>query len=309
MFEKFIDRFTTRQLYNEIKEGKIDKTRAFSKPGLFKKGVGLAKEIMSSIKATDLPGVSAQMAFIMLLAFLPTLLFILLICSSFVPNFDQLFLGIITQMLPKLSSEYILSQINTFLNYLSSASFIIVGASALLGTLGAHTILVGLNETYGLEGYSSKKWEWTKSFLLLMALVVLLSVLTLISLRAGIIASKVLTGVASDDTRVADFFISLGAFSSIFLILLGVYTYTPEKRIKFIDALPGTIFAILGIFIVFEIYVQILNRSMNYLIVYGSLSGLFVLLTALYFLSMIINVGAKVNVIFAKKRDNKNVLK
>lgn len=298
----FVDKFTSRDLSTEIERGKIDYKKARdSSPSFIKRILALVQEVMDSFKATDLFGVSAQMAFIILLAFLPTLLFIIYICDQFVPNFDHIFLGILMAMLPKESSSYISSELGTLFDYINKLQVPIILGSTFMGTLSAHTILTGLNQTYGLKTYSSKKWEWTKSFIILIGLVLLLSALTLLSLRAGLIASQILKNTA-DVNHLNSIFWGVGIFSGVFIILLLLYTFTPERRIKLIDALPGTIFAVLGILVVFEIYVQILNRSANYLLVYGSMSGLFILLTALYFLSMIVNLGAKVNVAFAKNR-------
>lgn len=298
----FVDRFTSRDLYNEIEKGHIDyREIKNSSTGFIKKIISLVMEVLDSFKATDLFGVSAQMAFIILLAFLPTLLFIIYICSLIVPNFHEIFLGVLIPMLPRESSTYISQQLGTLFDYINRLQVPIVLVSTLMGTLSAHTILTGLNQSYGLNVYSSKKWEWTKSFVILIGLIIILSVLTLVCVRAGIIANRVLAG-STDTGQVDSIFLGIGIVAGLFVILLAAYTFTPERRIKVIDALPGTVFAVLAILVVFEIYVQILNRSANYLLVYGSMSGLFILLTALYFLSMIVNIGAKVNVAFAQKR-------
>lgn len=288
-------------LRENISEGNMNRKEIKKQNGLISKAITLVKQVMNSCKATDISGVSAQMAFIILLALLPTLLFILLICSEFISGFDNLFLNIISFLMPKEGYDYIVTEINSVLKYVSKLRYLIIVSSALMGTLSAHTIITGLNKTYGFKPYASKKWEWFKSFLMLLTLCLFLAASVSGLVWTGFIVQHLAQSgipLASDQIIL---FIAMGlsVILAMFLILLGGYVFAPQRRIKIRDAFPGALFALLGILVVFQIYVSILNRSANYLIVYGSLSGLFVMLTALYFLSLMINIGAKINVFLA----------
>ena len=83
---------------------------------------------------------------------------------------------------------------------------------------------------------------------------------------------------------------------------MAIYVAAPEKPYRIRQVLPGTIFAVLAISIVFRIYMFFLNRSITYIALYGTQSGLFILLVVLFFFSCVLNIGAKINVIFGQKR-------
>ncbi len=254
-------------------------------------------EFLNSCEETDLFGVCAQMAFTLLFALLPTLLFIILLCSHFIPGFESLFYSLIQLLVPHESFDYITNEINYFLSYLNKVRWVLFGLSAVMGTISAHTFLVGINQTYGFNVYNSKKWEWSKSFIVLLVFALFLGTITSIFIYVCRIAEYALqTNTTIQNLIVDQTFFYILLIVGIVIVLLAFYMFTPKKRVTIKEALPGTIFSTIGILIVFRIYVLILNRSSNYLIVYGSLSGLFVLLTAFYFVCIILNLGAKINV-------------
>lgn len=307
MLNKIKEKYTPSRLYYDISYGKIDRSLIDSKTTIIGKIIESVNIFLNSCIETDLPGVCCQMAFIILFALLPTLLFIILICTRFIPDFDTTFLQFIETLIPQQSYDYIASEIELLLGYVNRLKYFIIIMSALMGTLSAHTILIGINQTYGFAPYSSKRWEWFKSFILLIVLSMIIAAVTLSLIWAGIAAHRVIleTGAYSAEEEVSYGFMGTAAILGIFVILLGIYTFTPQRRIMFRDSWPGTLFATVGILFIFQIYVKILNRSANYLIIYGTLSGLFILLTALYFLSWMITIGAKINTFFAHRKIKK----
>lgn len=303
MLKKIRNEYPIIKINEAVKTGKIDRNEIKEKKGFLRQVIEAVYLFIQSCLDTDITGVSAQMAFIILLALLPTLFFIFLICSGLISNFDKYFFDIINMAVPEASSSYLTTEFNSLLSYLKTYRIILFSLSALMGTLSAHTIVIGLNKTYGFRNYKSKKWEWIKSFLMLLALVfILISALYLYFISTFTIEN--INDSIHLSMRESDV-IQLTSYTSgilgLFLILLGIYSLTPYRRISLLEALPGSIFALISIVIIFQIYVKILNNSLNYLTIYGTMSGLFILLTALFFLSLMINLGAKVNVFFAKK--------
>lgn len=302
MFKPIVKRQKPSQLYYDISYGRMDYAQLKHEKGIIRKVIALVNMFIESCKETDLPGVCAQMAFIILFALLPTLLFIILICTHFIPDFDNTFMMVIKTLTPTESYNYISSEIELLLGYVNRLRYFITILSAIIGTLSAHTILIGINQTYGFAPYSSGKWEWIKSFIMLLILCLILVGIALSLLWASIAAAEVAKTEALIPERTVSYsFMGTAAIFGIFVILLGIFVYTPQRRITVRDAWPGALFATVGIVVIFQIYVRILNHSANYLTIYGSLSGLFILLTALYFLSAVITLGAKINTFFAHR--------
>lgn len=89
-----------------------------------------------------------------------------------------------------------------------------------------------------------------------------------------------------------------------FFIILGIYRIVPYRRIRFLQALPGVIFAAVVWFIsswIFSFYVENFAR---YSVVYGSLGAIIVLLLWLYLTGIIIIMGGELNdaLIYYKER-------
>lgn len=301
MFKKLLKEFPPAEITRDIVNGEMKRS-----VDLIEKKNNIIDNIelfLVSCQETDLLGVSTQMAFIIVFALLPTLLFIILICSNIIPNFEEVFLSFIQLLLPKAGYDYITFEIDQLLSYLNRIEYFLIALSAIIGTVSSHTILSGINMSYGFRRYTSKKWAWIKSFILLIVLTVVLIIFTILFLYSVDITKEVIAnanaGIDADNlsTTILYIFSILGGF----VVLLGVYIFTPQRRISFKEAYPGAIFSIIGIVFLFRIYVYILNRTENYLIIYGSLSGLFILLTAFYFLCFIINMGAKINVFISYK--------
>lgn len=81
----------------------------------------------------------------------------------------------------------------------------------------------------------------------------------------------------------------------LFGIFLALYMWAPAAKVRFRDALPGTIFAIIGwmaLVLTFSLYLQLTARSLS---AYGVLSTFFVLMFWLNFACMIVLVGAVIN--------------
>ncbi|EKN41887.1 hypothetical protein CFSAN001627_10388, partial [Clostridium botulinum CFSAN001627] len=95
-------------------------------------------------------------------------------------------------------------------------------------------------------------------------------------------------------------------------ILAALYYYTPSKRLRWRDVLPGAIFATIAWIIAsmgFSFYVDNFN---NYSRLYGSIGAVIVFLVWLYLTSIIVITGGEINALLVSSREkdlkNKNYL-
>ncbi len=260
--------------------------------------VNLILDFINSCVETDLPGVCAQMSFIILGAIIPTMLFIILLCSQFVPAFNNSFLNSIQVLLPSAGFNYIKEELFQMLSYLSYIRPVIIIMSLFFGILTCHTIITGLNQTYGFKPYSSDTKVWFKSFLLLIVIALIIIIAFFVYRTTHSVANEVLqtTPVREYTDSVDLAFRAAAGVAAIFLGILGLFTFVPERRISITESWPGAVLSTIGVIVVYRIYLYFLDLSKNYLVIYGSLAGLFILLVSLFFLNMIINIGVKVNV-------------
>ena len=74
-----------------------------------------------------------------------------------------------------------------------------------------------------------------------------------------------------------------------------LYKYTPNKKIKINDTIPGALISTIGWIIVSLFYSYYSNYYANYEIIYGSIGGIIALITWIYLSSWAILIGAEVN--------------
>ncbi len=86
-------------------------------------------------------------------------------------------------------------------------------------------------------------------------------------------------------------------------ILAALYYYTPSKRLRWRDVLPGAIFATIAWIIAsmgFSFYVDNFN---NYSRLYGSIGAVIVFLVWLYLTSIIVITGGEINALLVSSRE------
>lgn len=288
-------------------EGDIDLSRILpaTAPGLTggQRFKSLIFMFMDSFIATDFEGICTQMAFFLMCATLPTVYFIILAVGSFFQNFDTYFLSLLRHYIPTLTIEYLREKISLLMEYGFENKVFIGVLSLVLCTMAAHCILTGINQSYGFARYTSNIKTWVKSLELVAGGIVILTLLMNFFMIAESAREWLRANVGGflSNTLSWSLFSRICSMVMLFVLILSLYVHAPQKRLTVRDALPGTVFSLLTINILFRIYLYFLNISARFLIVYGSLSSLFVLLAALFFLSTLLNLGAKINVVFAIK--------
>ena len=92
------------------------------------------------------------------------------------------------------------------------------------------------------------------------------------------------------------------AFGVVFLVMLVLFYWTPNCKMKWCDVLPGTVFVlcvwVIGT-LIFSIY---FNNFSRYDVIYGSISAIMVLLLWLYMSCIIIFFGFVINYITMQRR-------
>lgn len=92
------------------------------------------------------------------------------------------------------------------------------------------------------------------------------------------------------------------AFGIVFLVMLVLFYWTPNCRMKWCDVLPGTIFVLCVWVICTMIFSIYFNNFSRYDVIYGSISAMMVLILWLYMSCIIILFGFIVNYITMQRR-------
>lgn len=261
------------------------------------------KYFLRKISASRVGAYSAQTAFFMFLSLIPLVMLLLSLVRQ---------LGTSTEEISEIASEFAPGFLSTFFTtYIDEIvsdgrlSMTIVSAVILLwsASRGIYAIIGGLNSVYEIKE--------ERNYFLIRLLAVFYTIAFIIIL-VGALLLLVFGDVINDllyslfpNLKGLVYIISSLRFILGFVILIlffsVLYKSLPNRKMKFIDQIPGAVITSAGwvsFSILFSFFVD--NFS-NYSNVYGSLTAIIVLMLWLYICMYIMFIGAELNCILAAK--------
>jgi len=268
------------------------------------------RQLIVRYKEADLPAMSAQISYYLILAFFPFLLFLINLLSF-----------------THLSSELLISNFNTLLPYdvailvknllvqtvqAKSKTLLFVGmiGSLWAASSGISAIIRGLNNSYSVEedrnfielSFIALISTISISIMIIFALTMLVFGRIIGSYVFGLIGAQSLFGIIW-------FFLRYGITLALMLITFYLlYRYVPNKKLKFNNIVVGVIFTTVGwvtTSLLFSFYV---NNFANYERVYGSLGGVIALISWLYISTLIILLGGELIAISSNSENKEKTL-
>jgi membrane protein len=262
--------------------------------------------------ATDnTTGLAAQMAYLLLIALAPGLLFLWHLLGLFGTDPAKLhgmFAVLKSFMPPDPKVQDILDS--------AAASVVVTGSSGLLanagivlgiyfGTVFIATISRALSATYGV--HENRHW-WSKyiiSFLLLFWFGI-----AIFLCFSAVVFGETLAGVAEVNFQLGFPLQAWVAYLSLPLTLVALiglalvlYLLTPENYLTIREALPGAIFFSLGWVVVTKLFQLYVARYDRYNPTYLALASIIMLLTWMYLTCLFLLLGGKLNAILRRERE------
>ena len=256
-------------------------------------------------------GLAAQMAYLLLFALAPGLLFLWHLLGLFGTDpakLHRIFLVLKSFMPPDPKVQDILDA--------AAASVVVTGSSGMLanagiilgiyfGTVFIATISRALSQTHGVR--EDRHW-WSK-YIISFFMLFWFGITILVCFNAMVFGER-LAGVAEVNFQltiplqswIALLNLPVTALALI-LLALALYLLTPENYLTIRQALPGAIFFAIGWIIVtklFQFYVAKYNR---YNPTYLALASIIMLLTWMYLTCLLLLLGGKLNAILRRERE------
>lgn len=95
--------------------------------------------------------------------------------------------------------------------------------------------------------------------------------------------------------------------TTVIIMLVSLYRYTPNKKVSIRDVVPGSIVATFAWLLISFVYSVYANNFSNYEVIYGSIAGIIVLMTWLYLSSWALFIGSEVNAkLYFRRKKSKN---
>ncbi|VYU59526.1 YihY family inner membrane protein [Clostridium tertium] len=248
----------------------------------------------------DIFALGAQLAYYLMLAFFPFLLFLLTVVGFSKLNASDILDGLST-ILP--TSVYSLID-TTVVEVVETQNAGLLGASLVLtiwsASSGFRAVIKGLNKAYDIKEKRTFIKRAIVGIIFTLALVLVI-MLTLAMLVFGEIIGEHLLRIFPFKEIIKNIWNISRYLIVVFMMVLifaSIYRYTPAKKIPWREVYPGAIVSTLGWIIASLGFSYYINNIANYSRLYGSVGAVFILMTWLYITSMILIVGAEINSVF-----------
>ncbi len=257
------------------------------------------RQLIFRYKEADLPAMSAQITYYLILAFFPFLLF-LINMLSFTPLSSELLITNFNTFLPN-DSAILVKDMLVQTVQAKSKTLLLLGmfGSLWAASHGISAVIRGLNNSYSVK--EDRKFL-KLNFIALMSTIgiTVMIIVAIIMLVFGEIIGSYVFGLIGAQTLFSviwSFLRFVIPFTLMLITFYLLYSYVPNKKLKFNNIIIGAIFSTVGwvtTSLLFSFYV---NSFANYEKIYGSLGGVIALIIWLYMSTLIVLLGGEINAI------------
>ena len=268
--------------------------------------LGFIVYFLVKIRDDDIFALAAQLAYYLILSFFPFLIFLLTLVGF--SNLDSMeVLGALRAMLPTSAFELIYKIIIEIIEKQNTG---LLGASLLLVIWSASSafraVIKGINKAYGL---SENRSFIKRAFIAVICTFALafLIMLTLVMLVFGRLIGDLLASYLPFPVVVYKVWNFLRYVIVVFMMILifaSIYRYTPSKRLRWREVIPGAVACTGGWLIVSLGFSFYINNFSNYSKIYGGLGAVIILMTWLYLTSIILIGGGEINSVIVIRKTN-----
>ncbi|WP_312472456.1 YihY/virulence factor BrkB family protein [Neobacillus sp.] len=263
----------------------------------------LLRLLWHRIEEDDLPGLSAQLAYFLLLSLFPLLIVLFTLLPYFpIPHQDML--GMIRDFAPVEAMDLIEKNVDEIMNHRNGGllSFGIIG-TIWSASNGINAIVRAFNKAYNVKESRSFIVSRGVAILLTFGLIfvfILAIILPVFGKEIGLFLFSKL-GYTTEFIKLWNTLSWLVSAIILFLIFTGLYWIAPNVRLRCRSALPGAIFATVG-WIISSIGLSFyVGNFSNYSLTYGSIGTIIVLMIWLYITAFIIIIGGEINAFYSER--------
>ena len=270
--------------------------------------IRLLRQFYHGIMEDEVLALGAQMAYYLILSFFPFLIFLIALIGYSPISSQQALEGLLA-ILP--DEAYILVR-DTVVDIVDAKTGGLVPISGILSlwfaSNGIGSIITGLNKAYDeVEGRPFWKVKLISiGFTLLLTLTIIFSFVLLIF--GGVIKRQLIDGMELKPIYQGIWDTGRYIFISmvILLVFIGLYRFTPSRKMTWREVIPGAIFSTLGWLGASLAFAYYVDNFGNYSKFYGSIGGVVILLIWLYFSAVILLLGGELNAALAYTRESKD---
>lgn len=258
----------------------------------------IVKELYYRYIEDDVPAVSAEMAYYFLLSVFPFMIFLITIIG-YIPISGDEVLKPIEDVLPTQTYEFFKESIEEITGKRNLKLMSIGFLSAMwAASNGVSAIMHGINKAYN-EKETRSFWKVKAISLVYTIALPLMILFYFVLLIFGNQIEKIFLylGYGSFTEQKWDRFRYLFIITMMITVFASLYHFTPCKRLKWHQSVPGAVFTTVGWIITSLAFSYYVNNFWNLTLIYGSIGGIIALLVWLFISALLIVMGGEINAI------------
>lgn len=266
--------------------------------------INLLIHLIVKIKKDDVFALSSQLAYYLILSFFPFMIFLITLIGlsplSSIKVLDNLY-AILPMSIVELTKSIILEVFD-------SQHGGLLGVSVLLmiwtSSSAFRAVIKGVNKAYEFKENRS----FIKRSIISMIGIMSLALIIILALAMLVFGSVIGTYIINriQFYRIFIFLWNMFRYAFVFIVMIFIfaliYMFTPAKRLKLKEVIPGAIFSTIGWIAVSFGFSFYINNFSNYSKFYGSLGAVFILMTWLFLVSMIFILGVEINCVIGQMK-------
>lgn len=245
-------------------------------------------------------------AFFMLLSLFPFLIFFLTL-TKYAPFSKDDIIHVLTQIISFERASLITGIVNEIYRKTGASVFTISVIAALWSSSrGIYSIVIGLNSVYDID--ENRSYIVLRIFSIFYTIIFAILIIAMLLLWVfGNVLYDYICGRFPAFAALAGYFIhkrTLFTIVVLTLLFMIIYRFVPNRKtVSFGRQLPGALVAAIGWLVVSAGCSFYIGNFDNFSYIYGSLSGIMILLLWLHFCMSMVFYGAEVNYFFENKKN------
>ena len=251
-----------------------------------------AKIFYKNFLSSDISLLASNLTYMMILTIFPFFAIVIGVSKGF--GLDEILISELTKFIPQdeVRINYALNVINNLI--VSAKSGVLTGLGIIILVYSVISMFDLLEKTFNNIWNVKDKRKYSTKIISYIAITFIAPIFLLLIIGSSSIIVDVVGKYLGNIAILTLIFVKLINITLILLVLLGLFLLVPNKRVQLIPAFIGSIFTLIGIYVIYLIY-SLLQTSINrYNIIYGSLAFVPIFLIWIKYIWTVILIGAQI---------------
>ena len=251
-----------------------------------------SKIFYKNFLSSDISLLASNLTYMMILTIFPFFAIVIGVSKGF--GLDEILISELTKFVPQdeVRLNYVLNVINNLI--VSAKGGVLTGLGIIILVYSVISMFDLLEKTFNNIWNVKDKRKYSTKIISYVAITFIAPIFLLLIIGSSSVIVDVVSKYLGNIAILTLIFVRLINITLILLVLLALFLLVPNKRVQLIPAFIGSLFTLIGIYVIYVIY-SILQTSINrYNIIYGSLAFVPIFLIWIKYIWTVILIGAQI---------------